>query len=259
VNDASIYYEIAGKGDPVVLVHGFTLDTRMWDDQFSQFSKHYRVIRYDARGFGRSSVPEEGKPYSHARDLRGLLDHLNIRKASVIGLSMGGSTAINFTLEHPDYVSTLIAVDSGLDGYRWTNDFREWFLSLLDIARESGVESAKEEWVNGALFEPAMRNPLVAGRFREMVGSYSGWRFINDDPLESLDPSPNTRLHEIECPTLVVVGEFDIPTFQGAADRINGEVSNSTKAVIPGVGHMSNMEDPVCFNREVLSFFETLR
>ena len=134
VNDASIYYEIAGKGDPLVLVHGFTLDTRMWDDQLSEFSKRYRVIRYDARGFGKSSVPEEGKPYSHAKDLKGLLDRLNVRKASVIGLSMGGSIAINFALEYPDYVSSLIPVDAVLGGFRWSSDFSEWFTSLFNIA-----------------------------------------------------------------------------------------------------------------------------
>ena len=82
---------------------------------------------------------------------------------------------------------------------------------------------------------------------------------MNDDPQESLDPSPNIRLHEIDCPTLVVVGEYDIPTFQGVADRINNEVSNSCKAVIPRVGHMSNMENPEAFNREILSFLESLR
>jgi pimeloyl-ACP methyl ester carboxylesterase len=259
VNDATIYYEIAGEGDPVVLVHGFTLDTRMWDDQFTEFSKRHRVIRYDVRGFGRSSVPEEGKPYSHARDLKGLLDQLNIGKASVIGLSMGGSIAINFTLEYPEHVSSLVTVDSDLDGFRWTSDFFEWFTSLFSIARESGVRAANEAFMNGALFEPAMRNPLVAGRLRELIGSYSGWRFLNDDPQEGLDPSPNTRLNEINCPTLVVVGEYDIPTFQGVAERINVEVSNSSKVAIPRVGHMSNMEDTDRFNREVLSFLESTR
>nr|ADP09442.1 hydrolase [uncultured marine crenarchaeote E6-3G] len=259
VNDATIYYEIAGEGDPLVLVHGFTLDTRMWDDQFTEFSKRHRVIRYDVRGFGRSSVPEEGKTYSHAKDLKELLDHLSIGKGSVIGLSMGGSIAINLTLEYPDYVSSLVTVDSVLDGFRWSSDFFEWFTSLFSIARQLGVESANEAFMNGALFEPAMRNPSVAGRLRELIGSYSGWRFLNDDPQESLDPSPNTRLREIECPTLVVVGEYDIPTFQGIAERINVEVPNSSKVVIPRVGHMSNMEDPDRFNREVLSFLESTR
>ena len=259
VNGTKLYYEVAGKGEAIVLINGFTLDTRMWDDQFQEFSKQYRVIRYDYRGFGKSSVPEEGKPYSHGKDLKELLDHLNVSEACVIGLSMGGSIAINFTLEYPDYVSSLITVDSVLDGYRWTSDFREWFFSLFNIGKESGVESAKEAFMNGALFGSAMKNKLVADRLRVLIGSYSGWRFVNDDPQVSLDPSPNDRLHEIDCPTLVVVGEYDIPTFQGIADRIVDEVPDSRKVVIQGVGHMSNMEDPETFNREILSFLESLR
>ena len=259
VNGAQLYYEVAGKGDHVVLIHGITLDTRMWDDQFTEFSKHYRVIRYDVRGYGKSSIPTEGQPYSTYADLKALLDYLNIPRAHILGLSMGGSIAIKFTLEYPDYVSSLITVDSALGGYRWTSDFREWFFSLFGIARESGVESAKEAFMNGALFKSAMRNPLVADRLRGLIGSYSGWRFLNDDPQESLDPSPDVRLSEIGCPTLVMVGEYDIPTFQGIADRIASEVSNSRKVVIPGVGHMSNMEDPETFNKEILSFLESLR
>ena len=259
VNGAQLYYEVAGQGDTIVLIHGFAADTRTWDDQFQEFSKHYRVIRYDLRGYGRSSKTEVGKPYSHSRDLKGLLDHLCIRKACVIGLSMGGSVAINFTLEYPDYVSSLIPVDSDLDGFRWTNDLLEWFISLLKIGQESGVESAKEGFMNGDLFGPAKRNPLVADRLRELIGSYSGWRFLNDDPQEGLDPSPNDRLREIACSTLVVVGELDIPTFQGIADRITSEVSDSRKLVIPGVGHLSNIEDPETFNNEILSFLESLR
>jgi pimeloyl-ACP methyl ester carboxylesterase len=259
VNDARLYYEVAGQGIPIVLIHGFTVDTRMWDDQFQEFSKHYRVIRYDSRGFGRSSVPEEGKPYSHSRDLKGLLDHLNVRKTCVIGLSMGGRIAINFTLEYTDYVSSLITVDSVLGGYGATSEFREWYASLFRIARDSGVESAKEAFMDGALFESAMGNPLVADRLRELIGSYSGWRFVNDDPHESLDPSSDARLCEIRCPTLVVIGEYDIPTFQGASDRIADQVSGSRKVVIPGVGHMSNMEDPETFNNEILSFLESLK
>ncbi len=114
VNGTKLYYEVAGGGEPIVLIHGFTFDTRMWDDQFKEFSKQYRVIRYDVRGFGKSSTPNEGEPYSHHGDLKALLDYLDIKKAHILGLSMGGSIAINFTLEYPDYATSLIPVDSSL-------------------------------------------------------------------------------------------------------------------------------------------------
>ena len=259
VDGAQIYYEIAGEGEPVVLVHGFTLDTRMWDDQFDALSARYKVVRYDVRGYGKSSVPEEGSPYSNAADLRGLLDHLDIEKAHVIGLSMGGSIAINFTLEYPERVTSLVPVDSSLGGYDFSTEFSEWLMSLYGIAQESGVAAANEEFMSGALFESAMGNPAVAVRLRGLIGSYSGWSLTHDDPEVAPTTPAVMRLHEIECHTLVVVGEHDLPDFHGIADEIDGTVPNSRKMVIPGVGHMSNIEDPETFNGEILAFLDTLR
>ena len=100
VNGTQIYYEIRGKGHPLVLVHGGLMDRRMWDDQFEFFARDYKVIRYDVRGHGRSAVPSE--PFSHTHDLYGLLNYLNIESTYLIGLSMGGAIAIDFVLEHPD-------------------------------------------------------------------------------------------------------------------------------------------------------------
>jgi len=259
VNGAKLYYEMTGEGEPIVLVHGFTLNLKMWGDQFKEFSQHYKVIRYDVRGFGKSSTPIEGKPYSHYDDLKALLDHLGIREAHFIGLSMGGSIAIGFTLEYPEYVSSLITVDSSLDGFNYSRDFLKWYLSLFMNAKEAGVEATLEAFMNGPLFESTMRNPLAADKLRQIVRSYSGWSFLHDDPEIEPVPSPHTRLHEINCPTLVVVGEHDLPDFHNIADKINEEVPNSKKLVIPGVGHMSNLEDSKSFNKEILSFLESLK
>src|SRR5688572_28623774 len=99
INGARIHYEVAGDGPPLVFLHAYTLDCRMWDDQFEHFTDRYRVVRYDTRGFGRSDVPTEA-PYSNHEDLRLLLDHLDIDRAHVCGLSSGGGIAIDFTLAH---------------------------------------------------------------------------------------------------------------------------------------------------------------
>src|SRR3712207_1103532 len=97
VNGTRLYYEVAGEGTPVALIHGFTLDTRMWDDQFLPLAAHYRVVRYDARGFGRSDLPT-GEPYSPHDDLRALLEHLGLGPAAITGLSMGGGIAADFAI-----------------------------------------------------------------------------------------------------------------------------------------------------------------
>src|SRR5689334_19941744 len=110
VNHTRLYYEVAGSGPPLVLIHGFDLDTRMWDDQFEVFAQHYRVVRYDVRGFGKSARPTE--PYAHEEDLKALLDYLGIAQAHIVGMSMGGGIAIDFTLTYPEMTRTLILVDS---------------------------------------------------------------------------------------------------------------------------------------------------
>src|SRR5262245_57108437 len=106
---ARLHYEVAGSGEPLVLIHGFTLDMRMWDDQFASLARHFQVVRYDLRGFGKSSMPTT-EPYTHADDLKALLDCLNIERAHVLGLSMGGSIAINFALNYPAMVDRLVLV-----------------------------------------------------------------------------------------------------------------------------------------------------
>lgn len=118
VNGTRLYYEIAGSGHPLVFIHGNTLDTRMWDDQFEVFSQQYRVLRYDIRGFGQSAVPTT-EPYTHPADLRALMTHLGIDHAHIIGLSLGGAIAINFAVTYPESTDTFITVDAGLSGYQW--------------------------------------------------------------------------------------------------------------------------------------------
>ena len=99
VPNARLYYEVAGAGPAVVFVHGFTLDTRMWDDQWTVFGERYRVVRYDLRGFGRSEA--EPVPYSDLDDLLALLNCLDIERAHLVGLSMGGMVLVHFALTHP--------------------------------------------------------------------------------------------------------------------------------------------------------------
>src|SRR5437016_2801424 len=109
-----LYYEVAGEGHPLVLIHAGVADHTMWDDQFSVFAQHYKVIRYDTRGFGKS--PGGDKDYSNRQELYQLLKHLGVEKAYVMGVSRGGQIAIDFTLEHPEMVDALIPVAAGLGG-----------------------------------------------------------------------------------------------------------------------------------------------
>src|SRR5262249_13492382 len=108
VEGGQLYYETAGTGHPLTLIHAGVADGRMWDDQFLTFAQHYRVIRYDARGFGRSRT--ESVSFSNRRDLYDLLRHLGVEKTYVMGVSRGGQIATDFTLERPEMVDALIPV-----------------------------------------------------------------------------------------------------------------------------------------------------
>ena len=114
VRGGSLYYETAGEGTPLVLIHAGFLDNRMWNEQFQKFAKNLRVIRYDVRGYGRSSKPSA--EYSDAEDLFTLLKHLKIESASILGVSNGGRIALDFVSVHPSMVNSLILVSPGIRG-----------------------------------------------------------------------------------------------------------------------------------------------
>jgi pimeloyl-ACP methyl ester carboxylesterase len=259
VNDTRLYYEIVGRGYPLVLVHGFSVDNRVWDDQFEAFAKRFKVIRYDVRGFGKSALPTIGKEYSHIKDLKALLNQLGIDHTYLIGLSMGGSIAIDFTLEYPEITKALMLVDSTLGGFRdWSKAWSELWESIWKEAKEKGMETAKDLELKAAFFEPALKKPNVAFRLRQMVSDYSGWHFVNTDPLRSSVQPAIDRLQEIKVPTLIIVGEHDLADFHMIADILSKKIQNSERITLKGAGHVSNMETPREFNEAVSSFLATV-
>lgn len=244
-NNGQIYYEVTGFGEPIVFVHGFTLDHTMWQPQIDFFSKDYQVITYDARGFGRSSLPTS--PYDHTEDLQALLEHLHIEHAHIVGLSMGGRIATNFTLAYPEMVRSLTLMDSALDGYKSEVD---WNVH----AKEHGLEQAKENWLNHELFAVTQKRPEVVRALRGIVEDYSGWHWLNHDPQRSARIRARNQLHEVAKPTLIMVGEGDLTYFHNISNVLAAEIPNAQKVVVPSAGHMVNMEAPDEVNRLLASF-----
>jgi pimeloyl-ACP methyl ester carboxylesterase len=250
---ANLYYEATGTGDVVVLIHGFTLDTRMWDDQFLPFAERFRVIRYDLRGFGRSDPPI-GNPYSHARDLQALFDQLDIELAHLVGLSKGGAVALDFALTYPQRCRTLVLIDTVVHGYRWSGAGSDRNALVWQRAREAGIPAAKESWLAHPMFAPAQQQPAVAERLARIVADYSGWHFVNDNPEQGLEPPAAQRLAELNMPILALVGEQDTPDFRQMTELIEREAPLAHRIILPGVGHMANMEAPEAVNELVVQF-----
>ena len=253
---SEIYYEMAGSGEPtVVLIHGGLLDCRMWDDQFEILSHGHRVVRYDASAHGQSALPPDAY-WDHA-DLRGLLDHLEIDRAVLVGLSFGGRVAIDFALEDPQRVEAVVAVSSGWGGYRFTS---EDYLIERDAMRaawkagdfENVIEAFQRSWTDGPHRMPEEVDPLVRERVRAMarnrIESAMEGRVLREPAID--------RLSELEVPMLVVVGELDVPGILAIADLLVAADPNADLVVVPGVAHMVNLEKPEEFNRILLDFLD---
>jgi 3-oxoadipate enol-lactonase len=245
-----LHYATAGDGDPVVLIHGFGLDLSMWDAQWSAFAQRHRVIRYDLRGYGDSSVPEG--PYSHVDDLLALIDFLSARPAHLVGLSLGGRVALRLAVQEPEAVRSLTLADPALDGHLWSQDWLQRWRKMTDAAKRGDFSRAKKLWQEHILFEPANKDPKVADALRVMIERYSGWHLGHPDPGTAPQTPVAQMLSSISIPTLVVVGELDLPDFQAIARLLAQEMPQAELRTIKGSGHMSNMEAPHVFNELVL-------
>jgi pimeloyl-ACP methyl ester carboxylesterase len=249
VNGTRLYYEVAGSGPALVFLHAFACDRRLWDAQVAHFSRRYRVVCYDARGYGKSDVPA-GAPYAHGEDLRALLDHLDIPDAALCGLSMGGQNAIELALRHPARVRALVLVSFSLQGFPFSREIVELFTAMNRAARTSGVEAAK------ALFLASGVVGAAADAVAPMVADYSGWHWLNDSPVDTLKPPMMERLGEISAPTLAVFGENNPTDVRAAFDYFVERVPAAKKLVLPGVGHFANLEAPDEFNQRVGEFLK---
>lgn len=248
---AELHFEADGGGEAVVLVHGFTLDARMWDDQVPALREVATVVRYDARGFGRSTTPTPAVPYSHSGDLLALLDHLGIATAVLVGLSMGGQIALHTAVVAPERVSGLVLLDSVLDGITWDDGSARAMRAVDQAAARDGVGAARDVWLAHPLFGPARGNPAVAAHLAAMVADYSGFHWTGNDPCEPMIPRPIEMLERVVVPTSVVVGELDVPCFVAMARVLAARIPSARLITVPGAGHMVNMEAPDAVNAVV--------
>jgi pimeloyl-ACP methyl ester carboxylesterase len=257
VNRTRLHNEVAGTGEPVVLIHGLGSDLRVWDAQFPVFAQHNRVLRYDIRGHGKSALPTS-EPYAHADDLKALLDHCDMSRAHVIGQSIGGEIAINFALAYPERVQSLVLVDSTISGFQWSDDWNASWLPVFAAASTKGKEGILELALRHPLFASAMENPAVAPRLTQILSEYSAWHFLNADPVQHPERPAIQRLDQIRMPTLIIVGEHDLPDFHAIAAILQQHIPIATRLDVAGVGHVVPMEAPERLNEMTLGFLAGL-
>ena len=263
VNGTKLYYEVAGEGHPFTLIHGGLVDRRLWDDQFDAFAQHYRVIRYDIRGFGNSSVITHGD-FAMVDDLYHLLQFLQVKKTYLMGLSMGGSISIDFTLAHPEMVDALITVGAGVSGFEWPeSEELNKIGEIIDAALKAGdlqkvVEIENRIWVDGPNRTPDQVDAKVRARISEMnLHNYSLQTEDTPSPRPQDQPAL-PRLADIHTPTLAIVGDEDVVPIQQLAETLATSIPGAKKAVIHNTAHHPNMEQPAQFNRIVLDFLASI-
>jgi len=260
VNGTKLYYEVAGSGDPIVLIHGNAGDRRHYDGQFEVFAKSHKVIRYDVRGFGKSSLPVQGEKYGNNDDLKALLEYLGISKAHVAGFSMGSGIAIHFVLTYPEMSRSLISVGPWVGGYnspaaeKLVKDLGE----VTSILKESGTKAAAEHFINAPCFNPQMISSRVKNRITEVAYDYSFWHWSNEDPRRYVDPPAARQIERISLPTLIITAEYDIEACREIADLLERKIPNAKKVDIADATHFLLMEKPDEFNKIVLDFLSKI-
>lgn len=260
-NGAKLYYEVAGDGYPVVLIHAGVADHTMWDEQMEPFTQKYRVIRYDTRVFGKSIT--EDVEFSNRQDLYDLLKRLGVEKAHVVGNSRGGQIALDFTIEHPEMVSALVLVAAGLSGFTppseptdiekalWAAEEKAW-----DAGDWEGVAAVDVQmWADGPGQPAGRASANVRERMRKMCLNTYNTHKVEGKP-QPLDPPAVGRLDEVKVPTLIMFGDLDTSGTPAVSEQMAQGIKGSKKIVYPGVAHMVSMEIPDEFNRVVLGFLD---
>lgn len=254
---STIFYEAAGSGTPVVLLHAAYVDRRMWDDQFAALARSHRVIRYDARGYGRSgSITAD---FDRASDLYALLRNLGLHRVSLVGCSLGGGTSIDFALSHPEMVDRLVLVGSAVSGYVWPpDDLQEpWRVATRAAAARGDTVGIARAWLESDYLAAAAQQPRVAAKLDTLLAeNVAYWKgLLRDGDHEVLATPPAIgRLGAITVPTLIVVGSRDVPDIRYIADTLHAKLPRSRLVVFEGADHLPNMEQPIRFERLVLDF-----
>ncbi len=245
-NGVKIHYEVHGKGPTILLSHGYSSTSRMWDGQVAALKDRYQVIVWDFRGHGESDYPADQSQYSEALtvgDMLALLDHVGAKKAIVAGLSLGGYMSLAFHASHPERVRALMLFDTG-PGFKKDEARARWNETANARAAKFDAEGLKALNQSDEVKLTKHRDATgLAGSARGMLAQR------NDRVIQSLE--------NIKVPTLVLVGADDT-NFLAATDYMAAKIKGSTKVVIPNAGHAANLHQPALFNQAVEAFLAKL-
>lgn len=257
-----LYYEEAGSGTPIVFVHEFAGDCQSWEPQLRYFSRRYRVIAFNARGYPPSDVPERQDSYSQQRacdDIRSVLDGLGLDRAHIVGLSMGGFATLHFGLNYPDSALSLLVAGCG---YGAEKSQREQFRAEADTIaaelREKGMEAFAERYSLGpSRVQFEAKDPRGWTEFRDRLAKHAAaGAAYTQLGVQKERPSLfdlEERLGQLALPTLIVSGDEDWPCLVPGI-FLKRIIPSAALAVMPSTGHAVNLEEPDVFNQLLEKF-----
>ena len=246
-NDVELFYEVKGSGTAIVFTHGASWDHKQWRPQIDELSKQFKTIVWDVRGHGQSTLPK-GKVDSEefSKDLIGLLEHLNIKKAHLCGLSMGGHISLQTAIRYPNYVKSLILI-----GTPFTNKYN-WFEKVfVPINRWSSMLIPMSVLASIQATTLSKFNPNNKEYIKEVVSSISLNQWIRIwnavSKMESRDD-----LHKVACPTVILQGDHDTMTERQQKDMAD-IIPNARLVYIKNAHHATNLDNPKQVNFEILN------
>lgn len=264
VPEGSLYYEEAGTGEPLIFIHGHSLDRRMWNEQFFKFAKHYRAIRYDLRGYGISSKQTEDFQFTHAEDLVALMDALHIRKAHIVGLSLGGFVGADMLGCFPDRMLSAFLASGNIRKSKGPSEpmtkeeaaKRDEEIAALE---KKGVDVMKKEWFEGLMQSGGTRKERMRVPLWEMIDDWDAWQPLHKEVrvIIGLDAYAKLKENHPQVPTLIVEGRSPGNRYSDHPEILD-YLPNGKLKVLDDCGHMMNMEQPEAFNEALEEFLNDL-
>lgn len=258
INHLNLSYRDQGGGEPVIFIHAFPLNQSMWDEQVAALNHHCRVITLDLRGFGGSEVADGPSTMEQmAADVRGLMSALDVERATLVGLSMGGYVALAFYREYPDAVRALVLADTRATAD--THAARERRLQSAEKAEREGAAAIADDMAPLLLGKTTQQTrPDIVARVRAMIEGNSPQAIAAAQRGMAARRDSTYMLAAIDFPTLILVGAEDGLTPVAEAEAMRDGIRGTRLRVIEGAGHLSNLERPQEFNAALSEFLESL-
>lgn len=263
IGNKELYYEMKGNGEPMIFLHGHSFDSKMWDKQFDYFSKKHKVIRYDLRGYGTSDDPIEEESFLHAEDLNQLLIHLNIKKAHLVGLSLGSFIVGDFMALHPEKIlSATLASGAVYNNPGPSVPISEAEIEKrrkeISVFKNKGIQQFKQNWLASLLKSSGENGVSIKSEMWKEISEWSAWQPLHIEPrlLLGHDVEKMINPEKIHFPVLFIYGEKDSKNSHASSDALAKLLPNVKKVVLKNSGHMSNMETPEEFNTVLENFLK---